>query len=850
MNTIIKTSMLSLALAVALHASSAAAQDSGTGIDFGFGSTLDPTGGAHSDCDPRGSSWLSGERKRTPAGALYVCAPDILERRSAGDWTYSGSIGIGWMFTGGDDHAPNFQRFNAWDHSNALAAFGLEMVRPYDGTYVEVRAAYQDRDKRYVKANVGRAGKYKVEAFAKSQPNVMSTQAHSIWDGVGSNRLTLAGGLVPGASTVDQVKAVSAASPERYLQVTRDKQGLGINYFFDKRWTGYFNATSEERKGARAFGGPYFFNFAFPSNGGAYETPRPIDDSTVNLTAGLRFIGNKWRMDLAYNGSFYRDRHDEFTYEVPFGLWPVVPGAVSVAPSVGSFAMEPDNDYHNLRLSLSRKLSRWNGEWNFGASGGFLRQNESLLAPIDCEGSFGIDLSPTGSPVNPFLFDCDNWNTTAALSRQNADMRIDTGRADTGLVLQPTQNLTLRAQAKWQREDYRNVYLAYNPLTGQYGYIAENGAMGAVVPGEMGIFDPIGGASTNWRIRSLPLDKETREFNVGSDYRIGLANTLGATFTHTEVKRTNREMETVKTDSVKLTWANRALEWLGFRANYQYLDLSGSVYNYDPYEFTFSAALPGFVHNDEVIVPHTVEALRKYDVGTRKEQKFTLIATVVPHPDMSINATVRGDFNDYDAELGRQKYDTFGFSLSWDWQPSTQTNLSTFVAMDRARLDIANVNETATAPNDPALGGSVYTEAGRWWVDDTQRNKNYGATFAHDFGRMKLDVAWNLVDTGGTTDFRYNSAAALAWPALAQASGAGNYAPLRYRVNALDVGLNFALNPRTALRVFNRLERGRISDWHYEGLEDGLVVDHRVYLDGGQIDYSASLWGMMLEVKL
>ena len=69
-------------------------------------------------------------------------------------------------------------------------------------------------------------------------------------------------------------------------------------------------------------------------------------------------------------------------------------------------------------------------------------------------------------------------------------------------------------------------------------------------------------------------------------------------------------------------------------------------------------------------------------------------------------------------------------------------------------------------------------------------------------------------------------------------------------MNALDVGLNFALNPRTALRVFNRLERGRISDWHYEGLEDGLVVDHRVYLDGGQIDYSASLWGMMLEVKL
>lgn len=849
MNALIRTAALPIALAAVLYANAANAQDSGTGIDFSLGNKLDPSGSAPSDCDPRGTSWLSGERKRTPSGALYVCAPEIVESQ-AGQWLHSGSLELGWLFTDKDGDHPNWLRYNAWDHGPVLGFLGMEWVRPYDGTYVELRASHFDRDKRYVKATVGRAGKYKMEAFAKSQPNVMSTSAHSIWNGVGTNRLTLADGLVPMGSTPEQAAAVSAASPERVLKVTRDKQGLGINYFFDKRWTGYFNATSEQREGARAFGGPYFFNYPFPANGGIYETPRPIDDSTVNVTSGVRFTGNKWRMDIAYSGSFYRDRYDEFTYEVPFDLWPVVGGAVSHAPSIGSFATEPDNDYHNLRVSFVRKLAGWNGEWNFGASGGFLHQDEALLAPVSCEGWFGIDLSPLGSPVNPYLFDCADWNTTAALSRRSADMRIDTGRADTGLVLQPTQNLTVRAQAKWQREDYRNVYLAYNPLTGQYGYIAENGAMGAVVPGEMGVFDPATAPSVNWRILSLPLDKETHELILGGDWRIGRANTLGATLTYTEVERTNRETQTVETGAVKLTWANRALDWLTFRANYQYLDLSGDVYNYDPYEFTFTAELPTFVHDESAISPHTVEALRKYDVGTRQEQKFTFIATLMPHPDMSINATLRGDFNDYDAELGRQKYDTWGFSLAWDWQLSVQTSVSAYAAWDRAKLGIANVNETATVPDDPALGGEVYTEAGRWWVDDTQKNQNYGLTFSHDFGKAKLDAGWNHVRTRGLTDYRYNSVAALAWPDLAEADGEGSYAPMEYRVRTFNLGLRFALNERASLRVFDSYERGDIRDWHYDGLDENLVIDHRVYLDAGQAGYSANLIGVTLEVKL
>ena len=115
---------------------------------------------------------------------------------------------------------------------------------------------------------------------------------------------------------------------------------------------------------------------------------------------------------------------------------------------------------------------------------------------------------------------------------------------------------------------------------------------------------------------------------------------------------------------------------------------------------------------------------------------------------------------------------------------------------------------------------------------------------------MKLDAGWNFVDTRGLTGYRYASVAALAWPTLAEAGLAGRYPELTYRTHSLSLGLTVPIRDRWSLRLFDLWERGRISDWHYQGLEDGLVIDHRIYLDAGQRDYRANLVGLMLEVKL
>lgn len=849
-------SPLSLALVIALATPYLAIADSGVGVDLWIANKLDPSAGANLlSKDARGTTWLRPGESRTPTGFLYQCPAESPEIINGGDWQTWGLLEFGYLGISGDTNNAIWQRYSDWSENGfTIGLFDFHAARPKDGSYVDVRGSYLSEHNYYLKAVVGRAGSYKVEAFTRATPNVVSGNARSIWNGVGTNNLTLVDGLTPGASTPAQVAAVASGIPERSLQVNRDKQGLGLSYFFNRQWTGYANFTNETREGARPFGGPFFFNFAFPDNGGVYETPRPIDDSTINTNLGVRFVGNAWRADFGYSGSFYRSTRTGFTYEVPFALWNVVGGPPSASSQLtaGQFSSEPDNDYHNVRATLTRALPM-NGQFSVTASSATMRQNDKLLAPVNCTGTFGIDLIGNGQvgPSNPFLYSCANWNTTDALSRKTADMRIDTNLFDARVVLQPTNALTWRGGLRFYREDYRNTYLAYNPLTGDYGYVAENGAQGSIVPGEAGLWNPITGASIVTRVMSLPLDTQSTEANAGFDWRMSSTNTFGATLLFTRNEPEHRERTKIDDTSVKLTWMNRGIDWLTLRANYVYLRRDGDRYNYDPYEFTFSESLPGFIEPEGGIPAHTVDALRKYDMASRDQNKLDLMATITPRDDMTLSASVRGDWNDYDAELGRQKLDTMGFTLQWEWQPSPLTNASVFVGYDRSKLGIANVNEAVSDNPDPSLGGPTYTEAGRWWVDDTQRNRSLGANFSHAFAnRLRFDAAWNWNYTRGATDYRYASAAALAWPGQATLGLDGSYPDMKYRVNGLTLGLTVPLREGMSLRLFDYYERGRISDWHYLGLNEGRVIDHRVYTDGGPEDYSANLVGLLLTIKL
>jgi hypothetical protein len=830
--------------------------DTGVGVDTWRGNKLDPTAGTQSETpDERGTSWLVPGERRTPTGNLYLSPSEPPQPDQFGDWQGYGILQLGLLGTNGDDTNALWNRYVDWDSGLILGLLDYTWQRPSDGSYANVRASRLSDDDQYYQAVFGRAGSYKIQAFLRDMPNVLSSNAKPIWNGVGTSTLTLPSSLTPGGSTPEQVAAVSAATPERQLKVKREKQGLGYSMYLTPQWTAYANVTDEQRTGARPYGGPFFFNYAYPGDGGVLETVKPIDDSTVNVNGGLRYAGPVWRMDFGYQGSFYRDRYTSYTYQTPFALTPSIPDAVSAPLTTGQMSTEPDNDYHNLQATFTRKIA-WNGELSVTGSVGRMSQNDRLIAPINCQGVFGIGLAGSLQlgPQNPYLYNCADWNTSSALSRPNADMSIDTSMLDARIVLQPTSDLSLRGGFKFNREDYRNTYLAYNPLTGQYGYIAENGAQGSVVTGPngsaeggVGLWDP-NNPSAITRVLSLPLDQQTMDANVGADWKLGAHNTIGATLDFTRDEPTNRERNRADDSSLKLTWVNRSVDWLTLRANATYLKQTGDAYDYDPYEFIYSTSLPGFVPPPGGVQAQSVDALRLYDLASRDEEKLDLMATIAPRDDMTISLSARGDWNSYDAQIGRQGYNTLGATVQWEWQPSPGTQASAYYGYDRSKLRMASVNDLGADP-DPRLGGSTFPNDGRWWTDDIQRNQNAGATLTHTIGRVRIDASWTYLDAQGTTRYRFATPAALAY--FADGFIDTNAFPLlAYRVNSLTLGVTIPLMRRVSMRLFDYYERAHVSDWHYAGLDAGYVIDHRVYTDGGPQSYSANLVGLLVSIEL
>jgi hypothetical protein len=824
--------------------------DSGVGVDTWRANKLDPTGGELTQpLDPDGTSWLTPGQHRSPTGNLYGDPPADPYPEHLSVWLVYGNFDVGYLHTSGEKTAL-FDRYTRWPTNGPAFDFDVNAERESDGSYAELRGSYISEEDQYYQAVYGKAGAYKAEVFFRDMPNLLSTDAKPIFNGVGSDKLTLAGGLVPGASTSADVAAVSAAAPVTSLGTERKKQGIGLSAFVTPEWSVYFNVSDEERSGDRPYGGPFFFTFE-GIGGAVEETVRPVDDHTVNLTTGARYVGSEWRFDLGYSGSFYRDRYRSYSFEQPFTLGPpLAPFGVTAPITQGQMSTEPDNDYHNLHLTGTRSIPL-NGEASLTAGVGEMRQNDSLIAPTNCQGVFGIatDGNFNPGPGNPFLYPCDQWNTTAALSQKTANMLIVTNLLQESIVLQPTSDVSVRTGAKYYREDYRNQYVEYNPENGTYGYVALNGSEAGLVP-NAGFFNPVTSPNaSDLQIESIPYSWRNIEAYAGADWKFSRHDTLGLTYTFDHYDPAHREVSFADDNSIKLNWTDKSLSWLTFRFNYTFLKQTGSVYNSDPYAFAFSQNLPGFVPADGIPAAWTVNAQRKYDLSDRTENKIDLMATLMPRPDMTISASLRGDWNQYPTVIGRQGYNTTAATVNWEWRFRALSSLNVWAGLDRSSLHLADVNDAAVdTPND-ALGGSTYPLANRWWASDKQRNWSGGASLNHYIGPVRVDLGWNYISTRGITAYNDASPSATTYD-YTNAQIGTQFPAMTYVVNSLTLNITVPLNERTSLRLFDYWEHGQIYDWHYQGFSNSLVYGNNLYTDGGPQGYNTNFVGLFVNVKL
>ncbi|MBS0584004.1 MAG: MtrB/PioB family outer membrane beta-barrel protein [Proteobacteria bacterium] len=840
-----KSSSLRLPALVCMVATGAVAHaDSGIGVDTWRGNKLDPTGGMNPEsCDADGTSWLSPLQHHTPTGNLYNCPSESPLAHELGEWLYYGVLQVG--YTGIGDHPyALWNRYADWRGDKAiLGLLDVHFENPSDGSYAEVRGSRISEEDQYYQAVYGKAGAYKVQAFVRDMPNILSTNARSIWNGTGTGTLTLPSSLVAGASTPAQVAAVSNALPNGTLAVTRKKQGVNLSAWLTPNLTIYVDMTDEERKGSRPYGGPFGESWLPGAGGAVIETVKPINDSTISLNAGVRWVDAVWRFDVGYSGSFYRDKYQSYTFQQPFLI---TPGAT---PTVGQMSTEPDNDYHNLHAQLTRVLPL-NGEVSLTLSDVLMRQTDGLITPTNCQGLLG-------------RFDCSKWNTSAALSQPNANVTQRNQLAELKATIQPIKNWSFSSGIKYYKQDYENHYVAYNPQTGQYGYVGENGWLAALgVP--FSYSGPYPTLGVLGRVKPWILPYEEYNLYGGATWKVGDHDTLGAVYNFDRYKPGSRERTRVDDNSLKLTWVDKTLDWLTLRVNYTWLHQSGDLYRQDVWDYGFAFELPAYLaaFPNSVAPVGTVDALRKYDISDRKENKIDLMATLALRNDLSISASFRGDYNVYrGVQVGRQGYFTYAMQISAEWTPTTTDSFSAFAGLDHSRLDQASVAGFPNDSNNPGcapLGCESYPLADRWSQSDRERNYSAGLTALHRWRRASFDFSWNYIYARGHLFYTAASGGAiganfapLSADVLYATMGNG-MAPTTYRVNSVTVGSTIAINQRVSLRLFDNYEIGRIYDWHYEGLQQSLVVPNQntLYTDGGPQSYKQNLVGLLLNVTL
>jgi hypothetical protein len=494
-----------------------------------------------------------------------------------------------------------------------------------------------------------------------------------------------------------------------------------------------------------------------------------------------------------------------------------------------------------------------------------MTQRDSLIPPTNCQGFLGWGTPSPGStqlgpqnvgPQNPNLVPCNQWNSTAALSQSSADVNMHNTLAQMTLALRPRSDLSVNAGLKYYRQDYENNYVAFNPSNGDYGYIGENGdyshAYGVPLNFINGKFPP-NALILNGPIRPFLLSMTDYNAYGGLTWKISEHDSLGFVYTFDQYRPTSRERDRVDQNSIKLTWVDKVLDWLTFRANYTFRKQSGSLYNTEVYGYTFSSSLPGFAqaYPNFAAGPYTVDQLRKYDISNRTENKIDLMSTIAPRDDLTITASFRGDWNTYPTLIGRQGYNTVAAQISAEWVPTPTDSVSAYIGYDRSTLNMASVSGgPVNVPSCGDLGSACYPLANRWWESDRERNYSAGATVRRRIDRATFDLAWNYIYSRGRLDYTAASSGALVYPSEFATMGSG-FPPNTYRVNSVTVGATVQLTERVLLRVFDNYEIGRIDDWHYAGFAQGLVVGgNNAYTDGGPQSYTQNLVGFLVTVKL
>lgn len=308
------------------------------------------------------------------------------------------TIAIGGGFWSAD--TPRLGQYTGRTRDDSYALGELDLVNRDDatGTWFILQGrnlGFASRDLKLEQTRLGVWG-YSLEydGFTRTEPLAIATALA----GIGTPTLSL------------------NAVPARVVpfEIERDRITIGAKHRLPANFDVELRYRHESKDGERIFG-----------RGTAQFLAEPLNSTTEQIDAILRYTGQKLQLAAGYYGSIYTN----------------VPTFIDVN-SGADISLPPDNSAHQLYVSGGYSVAE-TGRLTFKLAHGRARQTDDFFIAPDLPGN----------------------------TRTNLDGRLDTTLAQLGFSARPLQSLTLAANLRYEdRDDKTPRFQFLTPSTGRDGF--------------------------------------------------------------------------------------------------------------------------------------------------------------------------------------------------------------------------------------------------------------------------------------------------------------------------------------------------------------------------------------------
>ena len=389
------------------------------------------------------------------------------------------------------DDAARFGNGTGLDEKGAYVDLGGNGRYVKDGTVVSWYAQDLGTSSRILDISAGKPGKYDVSLGYRELPYRLFDTTDTVFAPAGSGALSLPSDWVT-AGTTDGFTTLAASLTPVNIEKDRQILEIGGTYLPTRKIKLYADYSRQQRDGVNVMAGSRFTQSTF--------LPRPIDDYTDQINAGMRFAVGPVNLGLAYFGSFYRNKLDSLTWDNPFTS---SPGAEQ-----GRLALEPDNDFQQFSLTGIYRTASYNTVVAFSTAFGRGTQNVTFL-PY------------TLNPTLPVL----------ALPSASLDGQVDTSNYALTITSRPIKRASIKFAYRYDERDNQTPVSQWSRV----------------------ITDTFPGGATE---ANIPYSFERSRLNLSGSYKLLDSVNVSGGYDRTEYDRDYQEVanQTEDTGWGKLRW--------------------------------------------------------------------------------------------------------------------------------------------------------------------------------------------------------------------------------------------------------------------------------------------------------